>query len=163
MSETPIRRSQSEWDTFFLDFAGQVANLSKDPDRKVGAVLVARGRRQFSIGYNGFPPEIDDLPSLLADRQFKLQWTVHAEENCLRQAPFDPSGSDLYVTRFPCHHCAAHIIKAGVMRVVAPGPDLGHPRWGESWAQTLQDFTNNAVEVVLIGGSDSNQLDLFKA
>lgn len=162
MSETPIRRSQAEWDAFFLDFAGQVAHLSKDPDRQVGAVLVARGRRQFSIGYNGFPPEIEDLPSLLADKQFKLQWTVHAEENCLRQAPFDPAGSTIYVTRFPCHHCAAHIIKAGIQRVVAAAPELGHPRWGSSWAESLDAFSRNAVEVAFTGGTDGSQLELFE-
>jgi dCMP deaminase len=163
MTETPIRRTQSEWDSFFLDFAGQVANLSKDPDRKVGAVLVPLDRRQLSIGYNGFPPEVDDLPSLLADKQFKLANMVHAEENCLHQAPFNPSGCTLYVTRFPCRHCATRIVSAGVLRVVAPEPDLGHARWGSSWRDALNHFRRFAVEVKMIGGADINQLDLFQA
>lgn len=132
--EAPIKRTRAEWDAFFMDMAHRVGGLSKDPDRKVGAVLVSTDRRQMSIGFNGFPPETDDLPSLLADRDFKLAHMVHAEDNCLRQAPFSPAGCTLYVTRFPCLPCACKLRDARVSRLVAPKPDLGHARWGKSWA-----------------------------
>lgn len=134
MDEAPIKRTQQEWDEFFMGMARSVGELSKDPDRKVGAVLVSPDRRQMSIGFNGFPPETEDLPSLLADRDFKLANMVHAEDNCLRQAPFSPAGCTVYVTRYPCLTCASKLKAAGVRRVVAPRPDLGHARWGKSWA-----------------------------
>lgn len=133
MSEAPIKRTRVEWDAFFMDMARRVGDLSKDPDRKVGAVLVSPDRRQMSIGFNGFPPDIEDLPSLLADRDFKLANMVHAEDNCLRQSPFPTDGCTVYVTRFPCLPCACKLRDAGVSRLVAPRPDLGHARWGKSW------------------------------
>jgi len=160
MTEAPIRRSQAEWDAFFLDFADKVAALSKDLDRQVGAVLVSQDKRQLSIGYNGFPPEVDDLPSLLADKQFKLANMVHAEENCLQQTPFNPASCTMYVTRFPCHHCAEKIINAGVRRVVSPGPDLGHARWGSSWQTSLNNFRRFSVEVTFVDVVDLDQLEL---
>ena len=102
MDEAPIKRTQGYWDLFFLGLAGQAARLSKDPDRQVGAVLASADRRQVSFGYNGFPEDVPDLPSLLGDREYKNAHMRHAEDNCLRQAPFNPRGCSLYVTRFPC-------------------------------------------------------------
>ena len=133
MNEQPIKLTQEEWDSFFLRFARDVAGMSKDPDRQVGAVVVTPDRRQLSLGYNGFPPDVKDLPSLLADRDFKLANMVHAEDNCLRQSPFPTQGCTVYVTRFPCLPCACKLRDAGVRCVVAPAPDLGHARWGKSW------------------------------
>jgi dCMP deaminase len=134
VSEAPTKRTPQQWDGFFYAMAVLSASMSKDPDRKVGAVLVTPDRRQVSPGYNGFPPDVPDLPSLLADRDFKLEHMVHAEDNCLRQSPFPAAGCTVYVTRFPCSSCAAKLRDAGVRRVVAPRPDLGHGRWGNSWA-----------------------------
>jgi dCMP deaminase len=147
VSEAPIRRTQAEWDAFFYGIAAEVAGLSKDPDRQVGALLVSADRRQMSPGYNGFPPDVPDLPSLLADRDFKLKNMVHAEDNCLRQAPFNPSGCTIYVTRFPCLPCAGKVLRAGVARLVAPRPDLGHARWGVSWARALEDLRSARVVI----------------
>lgn len=145
--ELPIKRTQEDWDRFFLRFAQDVAGMSKDPDRQVGAVLVTPDRRQMSIGFNGFPPEVEDLPSLLADRDFKLENMVHAEDNCLRQAPFPPEGCTMYVTRFPCCSCAAKLRDAGVARIVGPGPDLTHPRWGKSWSVSQAIFALKGILV----------------
>lgn len=146
-AESPIRRTQEEWDGFFYGLAEQSATLSKDPDRQVGAVLVAPNRRQLSFGYNGFPPEVPDLPSLLADRDFKLANMRHAEHNCLDQAPFFPGGASLYVTCFPCVECAIKIREARVARVVAPRPDFGHRRWGKSWKVSVAVLSAAGVGV----------------
>ena len=150
--EAPIKRTQAEWDAFFMDMALRVGGLSKDPDRKVGAVLVSPDRRQMSIGFNGFPPETDDLPSLLADRDFKLANMVHAEVNCLRQAPFQLEGCALYITRFPCNRCAERIVASGVRRVVAPAPDFGHARWGSSWRQAASSMESAGLAITLYKG-----------
>ena len=151
MDEAPIKRSQAEWDTFFLQFAQDVAKMSKDPDHQVGAVLVSPDRRQMSVGFNGFPPEVKDLPSLLADRAFKLENMVHAEDNCLKQAPFSAEGCTVYVTRFPCCSCAAKLRDAGVRRVVGPGPNLDHHRWGKSWAVAQAIFALKGIQITSTG------------
>ena len=152
MNEQPIKRTQEEWDSFFLRFARDVAGMSKDPDRQVGAVVVTPDRRQLSLGYNGFPPEVEDLPSLLADRDFKLANMVHAEVNCLRQAPFPLEGCTLYVTRFPCNRCAERIMASGIYRVVAPAPDFGHARWGTSWRQAAGLMESAGLAITLYKG-----------
>lgn len=147
MSEAPIRRTREQWDRFFYGMAELSASMSKDPDRRVGAVLVSPDRRQVSPGYNGFPPEVPDLPSLLADRDFKLANMHHAEDNCLRQAPFPAVGCTVYVTRFPCLPCACMLRDAGIRRVVAPRPDLGHARWGKSWTVATAVLLAANIEV----------------
>lgn len=134
MGQADHKRPEADWHRFFMDLAVRTAQMSKDPDRKVGAVLVSPDRRQLSVGYNGFPASVPDNPGWLEDKERKLKHMVHAEPNCLRQAPFSPIGCTLYVTRFPCYDCAAeHILFYGVKHVVAPRPDFGHLRWGESW------------------------------
>ncbi len=148
MKEAPIKRDPADWDRFFFGLAIDAADLSKDPDRKVGAALVTPDRRQLSIGYNGFPPELEDLPSLLNDRAFKNAHMVHAEDNCLRQAPFNPRGCFLYVTRFPCLPCADKVVAAGVVRLVAPKPDFGHLRWGQSWALAWERMSDAGVAIL---------------
>lgn len=136
--EVPLKRDQLFWDNFFIGIALRTAELSKDPDRKVGAVLVTPNRRQLSLGYNGLPADIPDMPSLLQDRQAKQPLMVHAERNCLEQAPFNPRGCTLYVVRFPCTECADLIAKSGVARLVGPVPDFNHPRWGASWRRAVE-------------------------
>lgn len=151
MKELPIKRTTTEWDRFFFEMAHGVAELSKDPDRKVGALLVSPDRRQFSMGYNGFPPHMEDLPSLLADREFKRQNMVHAEDNCVRHGVIghgSVSGFTLYVTRFPCQECAIKVASAGVHRVVAPTPNFEHPRWGASWLKAYGVLRSHKVDVV---------------
>lgn len=147
-----FKRPSAEWRAFFTDVAERVALLSKDPDRKVGAVLVSPDRRQMSFGYNGFPSSVSDNPALLEDKAFKLMHMVHAEDNCLRQAPFSAAGCTLYVTRFPCAQCAQKIVDAGITRVVAPMPELGHPRWGESWFQATQLFLQHNLYLSYMKG-----------
>ena len=152
MSERPIVRPAGEWDAFFIDLAVRTAGLSKDPDRKVGAVLVTPDRRQLSLGFNGLPAGTPDLPSLLHDREAKQAVMVHAERNCLEQAPFNPRGCTLYVVRFPCEACARLIAAAGVARLVAPIPDFAHPRWGESWRRSAEVLEGAKVDFDLRRG-----------
>jgi dCMP deaminase len=148
-----FRRPVEDWHRFFMDLAVRAALMSKDPDRKVGAVLVTPDRRQLSIGYNGFPAGVPDRPDWLEDRELKLEHTVHAEENCLNQAPFDPHGCDLYVTRFPCYHCAVDwVIKRGISHVIAPRPDFGHLRWGESWIRSLAELRHAHIKITYMEG-----------
>jgi deoxycytidylate deaminase len=43
---------------------------------------------------------------------------VHAEASALFSAGYSARGATLYVTTFPCHECARHIVISGIRRVV---------------------------------------------
>lgn len=113
----------TKWDDRFMEMATLVATWSKDPSTQVGAVLT-RDNRVISLGYNGFPPGVDDDPSLYAQREEKYPRTVHAELAALTNV--NAFGSTLYVTHCPCATCMGAILAAGVSRLVAfyPSPEM---------------------------------------
>lgn len=120
----------TKWDQRFLDLAQAVAQWSKDPSTKVGAILVGT-KRQVALGYNGFPEGVADTDSRLTNREIRLRYTLHAERNVLDNAGFPTQGSTLYVTHPPCCGCALSIISKGVARVVSlPMCDSFRDRWG---------------------------------
>lgn len=117
----------ADWDLRFLQLAEHVACWSKDPSTQVGAVIVRPNRTVLSLGYNGLPRGVADDLDLLADRNYKLARTVHAEMNAILSSPQRPAGCALYVWPMPpCSHCAAAIIQSGITDVYAPHP-------GERW------------------------------
>ncbi|MHC1479084.1 deoxycytidylate deaminase [Frateuria aurantia] len=135
-----------KWDQRFLDVARLVASWSKDPSTKVGAVLVQPAQKRIvSTGYNGYPRRLEDDGGL--DRERKLSRTIHAEMNAILHAREPTDGLTLYVTPLPpCDRCAAHIIQAGIRRVVYAGGDLG--RWSASASASLAYFREAGIEVV---------------
>ena len=118
----------SKWDSRFMSMARLVASWSKDPSKKVGAVIVDSKNRVVSLGYNGPPRGVEDDPSV--NRDTKLRRTIHAEGNAILFAQGGTEGCTLYVTHHPCGPCAAIIIQAGIVRVVIPDGEgtLSH-RW----------------------------------
>lgn len=108
----------SAWDTYGMNLAKVVATKSKDPDTKVGCVILDADRAVVSTGYNGPPSGVDDT-SLNLTRPTKYRYMRHAEANALTYA--DRSrllGSTLYVTGIPCPRCMLDIIAHGIRRVV---------------------------------------------
>ena len=127
----------SKWDLRFIQVAEQVAEWSKDPGTKVGAVLVS-DRRIIATGYNGFPQNISDSFERYADREVKLAYTVHAEVNAILNAAKNGSPTDcstLYVTFPPCVACSTAVIQAGVTRVVLPALSTAPERWVKSFLE----------------------------
>jgi dCMP deaminase len=123
----------NKWDERFLRLAAFVAQWSKDPSTKTGAVIVRPNRTVASLGYNGFPRNVYDSPALLADRDEKLARIIHAEMNAVLNAAEPVRGYTLYNWPWmPCGKCAAHMIQAGISRIVAPPPDEERKR---RWAQ----------------------------
>lgn len=118
----------AKWDKRFTKMAKLVSSWSKDPDNKVGAVLVSEDNRILSTGFNGLPKGIDDFSS-----KDKLAMTVHAEVNCLIRAQPWPGKRTLYISRYPCSQCAALIVQAEVTRVVCPQPEKS-----SSWHNSMQ-------------------------
>lgn len=111
--------SAFDWDSRFMRIAIEVSTWSKDPDTKVGSVIVSEDGRKISWGYNGFPRGIAD-DARLNDRDLKRKLMVHAELNALSNADFPLSEAALYSTMYPCHICAGPIIQSGIALVVAP-------------------------------------------
>ena len=147
----------SKWDYRFLDMAKHIADWSRDPSTRVGAVAV-RDRRVLSTGYNGLPQGVADLPGRLNDREEKLLRTVHAEANIVAQAARNGvslNGSTVYVWPFlPCNSCCTLLIQAGVTRVVAPEfpiPD----RWKRSFDVSIDMFRETGVELILLEVTDA--------
>lgn len=108
----------TKWDRRFMDLALHVAQWSKDPSTKVGAVIVRPDRRIVSVGYNGFPTGVCDHEERYAERAVKYKFVSHAERNALDNVTQDVTGCTLYSTLQPCSECAKSIIQKGISEVV---------------------------------------------
>jgi dCMP deaminase len=137
--------SPSAWDLKFLDLAHFVAGWSKDPSTQVGAVAVGETPNLLSLGYNGFPPGVADLPERLQDRETKYRLVVHGEINALINAQFRPL--TLYVTHPPCVRCTVQILAyRSIERVVSikPSEDM-LSRWGADFDESKRLFAEARV------------------
>lgn len=112
---------QRRLDLHYLKIATVVAQRSKDPMTRVGAVVVSADGRAVSFGYNGFPAGVHE-DDVLWERPTKYERVQHAELNAVLNCPFDTSGSTVYCTFAPCHRCVGMMINARITRVVWYGP-----------------------------------------
>lgn len=143
-----------KWDYRFLDLADLVGSWSKDPSTKVGAVIVRPDLTIASTGFNGFPKNCSDASEIYEDRDLKLARVIHAEVNALLLAGEDVEGYTLYSSFIgigpSCDRCSAHIIQAGIDRVVHridPDPDESAERWKDSIQRGLDMFEEAGVQV----------------
>lgn len=144
-------RELSKWDYRFMRIAHEVASWSKDPRRKVGAVITSLDRRQQAIGYNGFPSGIEDSEVRLSDPVIKNLLVVHAELNALLNAPFVVKGCPLYCTRFPCVECTKAIIASNIGAVIVPESAYDPAsKWQPEMANEL--LLEAGITVILIPG-----------
>jgi dCMP deaminase len=135
----------TKWDRRFLELAQLVSTWSKDPNTKVGACIVDPNNRIISTGYNGFPRQ---LPDTYKDRDHKLAYTIHAENNAILFAKTDLTNTTLYCTHPCCTHCSSLIIQTGISRVVTPIADPDFiKRWGMEGLETL---TKTGIQVDIL-------------
>ena len=131
-----------KWDKRYLNLAKQVASWSKDPSRKIGAVIVGDAGQIISQGYNGFPRGIDDTEERLNDRETKYKFVVHAEMNAIYNAIHNNAstvGASIYVTGLPvCRECAKAIIQVGIKNVYMDTKPIDN--WEESGEDSLKLF-----------------------
>ena len=139
-----------KWHVRFLELAAHVAQWSKDPSTKVGAVIVRPDRTIVSLGYNGFPRRVVDHKGRLTDRSVKYPMTVHAETNAILSACLYIQDCSIYVDPlFPCASCAGHIIQVGITSVYAfAQPESG--RWEEEAALATTMFGEAGVEITYL-------------
>ncbi len=105
------------WDMRLMNLALHVSGWSKDPRTGVGAII-ANGKRDIDIGYNGFPEGIADLKDRLNDYDLKHKLIIHAEKNAMDNSTKNLVGRTLYVTYPPCVLCTVSIISRKLGRVV---------------------------------------------
>lgn len=135
-----------KWDLRFLSLAKNVAQWSKDPSTKVGAVIV-KNRKILSVGYNGFPKNYPDTPELYADREKKYARVVHAEMNAILNAPISiAQPCTLYVwPLFSCAGCAKHVAQTGIGRIVSPWPN--EERFASEYALAKEIYKKCDIDV----------------
>lgn len=122
----PKREDYISKDDAYMLMAKLIANRSKDPNTRVGAVIVSSADRVLSVGYNGFPNGCsdDEFPwdreSSFGEYYTKYPYVVHAELNAILNFRGDNTnfiGASLYTTLFPCHECAKAIIQSGIKNI----------------------------------------------
>ena len=141
------------WDQRFVHLAECVAQWSKDPSTKVGAVIVRPDKTIASMGFNGFPRGTSDDVGLYEDRQEKYARIVHAELNAILFARERLDGYTIYNWREPtCAACAGAVIQAGITRVVSPPPTEDFlSRWSASLDSAFAMYREAGVAVDYVG------------
>jgi dCMP deaminase len=129
------------WHRRFIQMAGLIAQWSKDPSTKVGAILVnPKTRTIVATGYNGLPRNVADATDRMEKRPEKYLWTEHAERNAIYNAARNGQSTEgcvLYMNfePCPCTDCARAAIQAGVIMIV--GPDRPFEGKGTQWRENL--------------------------
>lgn len=138
----------------YLELAEHMADLfSKDPSKKVGAIVLAPDSLQIlSMGYNGMPRGVAEDRAERWEKPRKYMYVEHAERNCLYNAcrhgtPLE--GSIAVVTLYPCSDCARALIQAGIQTLVSYEPDLEDDRWGEHFKVSKEMFEETGIQQIL--------------
>jgi dCMP deaminase len=125
--------------------AKYASSKSKDPNKKVGAVIVDRDNRVVSVAFNGFPQKLHDTKERLLNKQVKLSKTIHAEQNAIFFANKPVKGCTLYVWPIPpCELCSLSIIQSGITKVVSPKIDISS-KWYDSCTRAELNFKEAGV------------------
>lgn len=138
------------WTDYFLEMAHLVASKSKDPNTKVGCIVVSEDKVVVATGYNGLPRGVEDKAERM-ERPAKYLWTSHAEENAVAQAArvgAKLKGGTAFVTHMPCSRCARTLIQAGIEYVVVDRGTTSMPQ--EEFDVAMQMFKEAGVDVAQI-------------
>ena len=137
----------------FLPVAESIAQMSRDPSTKVGALIFGPGYEIRSSGWNGAPRGCKaDVDHRYQKREEKLWWVAHAELNAITNAArtgTPTEGCALLVTRMPCMKCAVAVVQAGIRVVVCPDYSVGFSeRWAADIERTKKLFAETGVSLV---------------
>ena len=117
--------SPLNWDEYFMLQAIAAGLRSKDPNTKVGCVLVDEDNHQISMGYNGMVAGIDESKIPWGNdtsgpfEHQKYSYVIHAESNALLHATTrDLKNARMYVGLFPCNECAKLIASKKIGEVI---------------------------------------------
>ena len=140
---------KGEWNCRYLKLAHEIAQWSKDPSKKIGAIAVGSKGQVLAQGYNGFPRGITHSPHRLNNRELKYKYVVHAEMNLIYNASYNGvslDGSTVYITGLPvCSECAKGLIQVGVQQVIMPTQEDTPDKWVESFQLSKELFEEAGV------------------
>ena len=127
------------WDEYFFLLVDTVALKSKDPDTKVGCVIVGPDHEIRTTGYNSFPRGIRDNAAERTQRPAKYLWIEHSERNAVYNAArmgTSLKGCISYQSWLPCADCARALINVGIKEIVVDfretNPWFQNDRWDDS-------------------------------
>lgn len=130
----------------------QAGGFAKDPQRKVGAILLRPGTLGvLAVGFNGIPRGVEETADRWA-RPAKYLYAQHAEANVISNCALDgisTKGAWCVSTLYPCVQCAGQLIQAGISRVLTIEPNFDDPRWGHEFKASETMFREARVEVEL--------------
>lgn len=131
-------------DSFFLGMALDHASMSKDPNTRVGSVLISANRHVITTGFNSFPRGIEYTDDRLNNRDTKLELMVHGEMKAITNAArigASTCGATLFTACTdssgalwggpPCCRCTVHVIAAGITEVVSWPCKTGPSKWAD--------------------------------
>ena len=105
------------WNLYFMSIAWLLSTRSTCERLHVGCVLVSKeNHRIIATGYNGF---LAGMPHQSVVRDQHEQLTIHAEQNAITDAArrgVSTQKATVYVTHFPCIHCAKALLALGIER-----------------------------------------------
>ena len=122
--------------------------FSKDPVKKVAALIIDENNNIESIGYNGLPRGFEETPERW-NKPNKYKYVVHAEANAIVTAARNGvklDGCTLISTLFPCNECAKLIIQAGIKKIVSCKPSESSS-WLESFKFSKEMFDECGVSI----------------
>lgn len=141
-----------KWHNRYIDLAKETAKWSKDPSKRIGAVIVGDKGQILSMGYNGFPRGIVDSEERLNNRETKYKYVVHAELNaiiCAARNGIALEGASIYVTGLPiCRECAKAIIQVGISTVYMDTKPVDN--WKQSGEEGLELFEEAGIKCVYV-------------
>ena len=150
--ERLFKMLDTKWKKRFLKLSKEIAEWSKDPSTKVGALIISEDRNIVSTGYNGFPRGIEDTEERLNNRELKYKFILHAEMNCIMNALYNGrSVKDciLFVHGLPpCSECTKSIIQAGIKKVITDSKATDN--WKESSKLSLEMLKEANVEIEFV-------------
>ncbi len=120
------------WNEYFMSLALLISSRSPSKRLKVGSVIVQENR-VISSGYNGFPSGAPHESIMRDGHEIN---TIHSEQNAISDAAkrgVAIANSTIYITHFPCIHCAKYIISSGITKIVY-----------------LEDYRNDSVVIELL-------------
>lgn len=141
------KQIKTNWDKRFMDLATYIAQWSKYPGRKVGAVIVDDRHTVVSIGYNGLVRGSNDEDNSKYKKAVKYLWSEHAERNAIYNAARQLIGTTIYSTLFPCADCARAIIQCGIRKIVSPEPNWDDEGFAASFKISYNMMLECGIEV----------------
>jgi len=141
----------------YVVLARVIAEASKDPRYKIGAVIFDGKGDIRSTGYNGAPRGVEDRPERY-QKPLKGYYVAHAEENAIVQAARRGVATEdcaiLVWGKTVCATCARMIIQAGITTVLIQSEDYSKSSYKDSFDAANVMFHEAGVDVIFYGEQD---------